>query len=177
MVLTIGASIVLDDVKLGDSIAVNGICLTVTSFSAQEFSADVMHETIRRSSLARLHSGSAVNLERAMPAQGRFGGHIVAGHSDGTGVIRSIRRDDNAIWFCIRTAPEILHYIVEKGSITIDGISLTVASVSDNDFNVSVIPHTADKTTLGKNRVGDTVNLENDCIGKYFEKFLVTQRV
>lgn len=171
-VLTIGAASVLKDMKLGDSIAVNGICLTVTSYTSTGFTADVMHETIQRSSLNSLHSGAMVNLERAMPANGRFGGHIVTGHIDGTGVIRRINRDDNAVWYSIRATPEILRYIVEKGSIAVDGISLTVAKVSDVDFSISVIPHTANHTTLAGKRVGDTVNLENDCVGKYIEKFL-----
>jgi len=171
-VLTIGAAFVLKDMKLGDSIAVNGICLTVTSYTSTGFTADVMHETIQRSSLNSLHSGAMVNLERAMPADGRFGGHIVTGHIDGTGVIRWIKRDDNAVWYNIRATPEILRYIVEKGSIAVDGISLTVAKVSDVDFSISVIPHTANHTTLAGKRVGDTVNLENDCVGKYIEKFL-----
>lgn len=171
-VLTIGAASVLKDMKLGDSIAVNGICLTVTSYTSTGFTADVIHETIQRSSLNSLHSGAMVNLERAMPADGRFGGHIVTGHIDGTGVIRWIKRDDNAVWYNIRATPEILRYIVEKGSIAVDGISLTVAKVSDVDFSISVIPHTANHTTLAGKRVGDTVNLENDCVGKYIEKFL-----
>ena len=171
-VLTIGAASVLKDMKLGDSIAVNGICLTVTSYTSTGFTADVMHETIQRSSLNSLHSGAMVNLERAMPADGRFGGHIVTGHIDGTGIIRRIKRDDNAVWYNIRATPEILRYIVEKGSIAVDGISLTVAKVSDVDFSISVIPHTANHTTLAGKRVGDTVNLENDCVGKYIEKFL-----
>lgn len=171
-VLTIGASGILKDIKTGDSISVNGICLTVTSFTPTEFTADVMHETMIRSSLSRLPSGSMVNLERAMPVNGRFGGHIITGHIDGTGIIRSMERDGNAIWYTIRTTKEILRYIVEKGSIGIDGISLTVARLSENDFSVSVIPHTARQTTLSVKRVGDTVNLENDCIGKYVEKFL-----
>ncbi len=171
-VLTIGAASILSDMKLGDSIAVNGICLTVTSYTSTEFTADVMHETIIRSSLSSLHTGTMVNLERAMPANGRFGGHIVTGHIDGTGVIRSIKRDDNAVWYNIRATPEILRYIVEKGSIAVDGISLTVAKISDANFSVSVIPHTAENTILTRKRVGDTVNLENDCVGKYIEKFL-----
>ena len=172
VVLTIGASRILDGVKLGDSIAVNGVCLTVTSFTASEFTADVMRETISRSALGNVNPGAEVNLERAMPADGRFGGHIVAGHIDGTGVIRAIQRDDNAILFSIRATPEILRYIVEKGSVAIDGISLTVTRVSDADFGVSIIPHTAGNTTLGKRKIGDTVNIENDCVGKYIEKFM-----
>ena len=132
-VLNIQARTVLENTKIGDSIAVNGICLTVTRLFADSFSADVMHETLNRSSLAGLMVGSRVNLERAMAADGRFGGHIVSGHIDGTGVIRSLTREENAIWVSIGTSPQILHLIVEKGSICIDGISLTVAYVDDQD--------------------------------------------
>jgi len=171
-VLTIGAKSVLSDVSRGDSIAVNGICLTVTSFTGAEFTTDVMPETINRSSFCLLRTGGAVNLERAMPANGRFGGHIVTGHIDGTGVIQSIQKDSNAFWYKIRADRKIMRYIVEKGSVAVDGISLTVAKVSDVDFSVSVIPHTVDNTSLSQKRTGDTVNLENDCIGKYIEKFL-----
>lgn len=171
-VVTVGASKVLDDLKQGDSIAVSGVCLTVVSPAEDSFSADVMHETAARSNLWNLNIGNMVNLERAMPLNGRFGGHIVAGHIDGTGVISSVQQDENAIWFTVRTSPSILRYVIDKGSIAIDGISLTVAGVSENDFSVSVIPHTAKNTTLGAKRVGDTVNLENDCIGKYVEKLL-----
>ncbi len=170
--LTIKASKVLEDAQVGDSIAVNGVCLTVTSCTADRFTADVMHETLNRSSLGSLRTGGKVNLERAMPADGRFGGHFVSGHIDGTGVVRAISHDDNATWYRIRTAREILHYIVEKGSIAIDGISLTVAAVASDDFSVSIIPHTLDQTTLAQRRVGDTVNLECDIIGKYVERFV-----
>ncbi len=171
-VLTVKANKVLQDVHLGDSIMVNGVCLTVTSFTKDRFSADVMHETLRRSSLGLLRSGGKVNLERAMAAQGRFGGHLVSGHIDGTGVIRAISRDDNATWYRIRTPREVLRYIVEKGSIAVDGISLTVAAVASDEFSVSIIPHTSDQTTLALRRVGDTVNLECDIIGKYVEQFV-----
>ncbi|MFT9078143.1 riboflavin synthase [Ethanoligenens sp.] len=171
-VVTVSASAVLDDLKQGDSIAVSGVCLTVVSLVENSFSADVMHETVERSNLLNLNIGGMVNLERAMPLNGRIGGHIVAGHIDGTGVISKARKDENAIWFTVRTSPAILRYVIDKGSIAIDGISLTVAGVSENDFSVSVIPHTAQNTTLGKKRVGNTVNLENDCIGKYVEKLL-----
>lgn len=173
--LFIGAERILEDIHIGDSIAVNGVCLTVTSYHTKGFSAFVMHETLRRSGLGGLHAGSHVNLERAMPANGRFGGHIVSGHIDGTGTIQSVKKDENADWFTIRTTSQILRYIIEKGSITIDGISLTVAAVSDEAFEVSVIPHTKSETTLGMRRIGDTVNLENDCIGKYVEKLLQGQ--
>lgn len=171
-VVTVSASAVLNDLKQGDSIAVSGVCLTVVSLVENSFSADVMHETVERSNLLNLNIGGMVNLERAMPLNGRIGGHIVAGHIDGTGVISKARKDENAIWFTVRTSPAILRYVIDKGSIAIDGISLTVAGVSENDFSVSVIPHTAQNTTLGKKRVGNTVNLENDCIGKYVEKLL-----
>lgn len=170
--LTIQAAAILDDVQLGDSIAVNGVCLTVTALTASTFSADVMHETLNRSSLGQLHGGSKVNLERAMAANGRFGGHMVSGHIDGTGVINRIQRDGNAVWYTIQTDASILRYIIEKGSVAIDGISLTVAKVIDEEFSVSVIPHTAANTTLSSRRNGDVVNLENDCIGKYVEKLL-----
>lgn len=171
-VLRIQAKKILEDVHIGDSIAVNGICLTVTEFTQSEFAADVMHETMRRTNLGQLRQGSPVNLERAMAANGRFGGHIVSGHVDGTGTIASITRDDNAIWYTISAAPAILRYIVEKGSITIDGTSLTVARVSDKDFAISAIPHTVAVTILGQKKVGDQVNLENDILGKYVEKLL-----
>lgn len=171
-ILSIQADLILSDLKIGDSVAVNGVCLTATSLSSQGFTADVMHETLDRSSLSQLKNGSHVNLERAMPADGRFGGHIVAGHVDGMGTIQKIRRDDTAIWYTIQAGPSILRYIVEKGSITIDGISLTVARVSAGDFSISAIPHTVQITTLGERREGDLVNLENDIIGKYVEKLL-----
>ena len=171
-ILTIKAKKVMEDIHIGDSIAVNGICLTVTSFSANEFQADVMHETLDRTSLKMLKPGSSVNLERAMAAGGRFGGHMVSGHIDGTGRITDIKEDSLAIWYTIETSPEILHYIVEKGSIAIDGISLTVAKVTQTTFAVSTIPHTRVVTTLGERKAGDLVNLENDIVGKYVEKFI-----
>ena len=171
-VLAIKAKKVLERTKIGDSIAVNGVCLTVTSLQPDGFTADVMAETIRRSSLGSCKVGSQVNLERAMAADGRFGGHIVSGHIDGTGVIRSLTREENAIWVSIGTSPQILHLIVEKGSICIDGISLTVAKVEEEEFQVSVIPHTGEETTLLGKVPGDSVNLENDVIGKYVERLL-----
>lgn len=171
-VLTVKASRVLEDVHLGDSIATNGVCLTVTDYTKSTFSADVMHETLNRSSLGSLRVGSPVNLERAMAANGRFGGHIVSGHIDGTGVIRSIKEDDNAVWYSISAEPDIVRLIVGKGSIAIDGISLTVASVSSTQFSVSIIPHTRAQTNLASKRVGDVVNLENDVVGKYVERLL-----
>lgn len=171
-VLTIRAHTVLEDAKVGDSIAVNGICLTVTGRTAGSFTADVMHETLDRSSLAGLRPGTEVNLERAMAAGGRFGGHIVSGHVDGVGRVQSVRRDDNAVWYTVSAPPRLLRYIVEKGSITVDGISLTVARVDGNGFAISAIPHTVAQTVLRNRRPGDLVNLENDIIGKYVEKLL-----
>ena len=173
-VLHIKARTVPEDLRLGDSVAVNGVCLTVVSHHAGGFAADVMHETLDRSALSDLRSGSRVNLERAMAANGRFGGHIVAGHVDGTGRIARLRRDDNAVWYTIQAGPEVLRYVVEKGSIAVDGISLTVARVEADRFSLSVIPHTAAVTTLGERRTGDRVNLECDVIGKYVEKLLRT---
>lgn len=170
--LTIQAERVLSDAAVGDSIAVNGICLTVTSLGTALFTADVMHETLNRSSLKGAKPGMHVNLERAMAAGGRFGGHMVSGHVDGTGTIREIRRDDNAVWFTVSAGPKLLRYIVEKGSITIDGISLTVAAVTEDSFSVSTIPHTNAVTTLGERKAGDAVNLETDIIGKYVERLL-----
>lgn len=175
-VLTIGCKTVLEDAKIGDSIAVNGVCLTVTSLGGSYYTADVMSETMNRSSLGQLASGSKVNLERAMPANGRFGGHIVSGHIDGTGTVQSIIPDDNAVWYTIAAKPELLRYIVEKGSITIDGISLTVAYVDEKCFKVSIIPHTQQVTALHNRRVGDLVNLECDIIGKYVEKLMTPQK-
>ena len=133
-VIHVQCSTVLEDTRIGDSIAVNGICLTVTSMESGGFTADVMNETLSRSSLAQTRPGDPVNLERAMAANGRFGGHIVSGHIDGTGIIREIRDDDNAVWYTVEAPPEILRYVVEKGSIAIDGISLTVARVDDRSF-------------------------------------------
>lgn len=171
--LAIKAEKVLCGTKVGDSIAVNGVCLTVTSLGSGTFTADVMPETLNRSSLGALKAGSSVvNLERAMELGGRFGGHIVSGHIDGTGRVSKLRDDGNAVWYTIEAGSSILKYVIEKGSITIDGISLTVAAVSHDSFSVSVIPHTRQVTALSQRKVGDIVNLENDCIGKYVERLL-----
>lgn len=173
--LELNATKVLEDVHLGDSIAVNGVCLTVTSFTSHSFCVDVMPETFRRTSLGSLSIGSKVNLERAMAANGRFGGHIVAGHVDDTGMISHTKKEGNAVWITVSTPDTLLRYIIEKGSITIDGISLTVAAVTDRDFSVSIIPHTGEETTLLGKKVGDLVNLECDMVGKYVEKLLSFQ--
>lgn len=169
--LTIAASKILEDIHLGDSIAVNGICLTVISWDNGSFTVDVMRETLERTSLHRLRAGSFVNLERALAANGRFGGHIVSGHIDGTGEIINIRRDANAVWYKIKTSEKIMEFIIEKGSIAIDGISLTVAKVDRSTFYVSVIPHTLENTILLSKKTGDIVNLENDIVGKYIKSF------
>ncbi len=172
--LTIGANLVLDGTKAGDSICTSGVCLTAAALTGDTFTADVMAETMRRTKLGSLKVGSPVNLERALRLDTRLGGHIVSGHIDGTGVITAMEREDNAVWVTVRTMPALLRYIIEKGSIAIDGISLTVAAVSDTDFQVSVIPHTGAQTTLLRQKVGDAVNLECDMIGKYVEKLMGT---
>lgn len=170
--LTVVARKVLSDVHPGDSIAVNGVCLTVVSFSAQEFTADVMPETLRKTNLFQLKTGHAVNLERALALGGRLGGHLVSGHVDGVGKIREKRSEGNAVLIHISEPPEVLRFVVLKGSIAVDGVSLTVAGLSYDSFSVSIIPHTASETTLGHKAVGDPVNLENDLIGKYVERLL-----
>lgn len=169
-VLTIQGKVIFNDLNLGDSVAVNGVCLTVTGCSSDTFQADVMHETLNRSSLGSLKRKSPVNLERAMPVNGRFGGHMVSGHIDGVGVISKIQKEDNAVWYTFRAQERILRYIIEKGSIAVDGISLTIASVTGEDFCISAIPHTVKSTILSQKAVGDMVNLENDLVGKYIEK-------
>jgi riboflavin synthase len=171
-VLTIQGNIIFGDLSLGDSVAVNGVCLTVSNLLSDTFKAHVMHETLSRSAIGILKTGAYVNLERAMPANGRFGGHMVSGHIDGVGKIKLIQRDGNALWYTIKADNRILRYIIEKGSIAIDGISLTVAAVTSSDFSISAIPHTVKSTILFQKNVGDSVNLENDPVGKYIEKFL-----
>ena len=173
--LAVSCEKVLTDVRQGDSIAVNGVCLTVTSFDRNYFTADVMPETIRCTEFRELKKGSPVNLERALTLASRLGGHIVSGHIDGTGTIESLQAEDNAVWVTIAAPGEILKYIVQKGSIAIDGVSLTVAYIDDSVFKVSIIPHTKDQTTLLGKKPGDEVNLECDMIGKYIEKLLVTR--
>ncbi len=173
-VFEISCKRVLEGLQIGDSIAANGVCLTATAFTSHSFTAAAMHETLRRSTLGNLHPGSPINLERAMAANGRFGGHMVAGHIDGTGTISNIEKDGNAVWYTLQASPQILRYIVEKGSVALDGISLTVAEVRADYFKVSVIPHTLAQTALAQKRTGDCVNIENDIIGKYVEKLLGT---
>jgi riboflavin synthase len=170
--LVIDCQKVLEDVHLGDSIAVNGVCLTVTHFDRSSFTADVMPETVRRTSLAELKKGSPVNLERALTLASRLGGHIVSGHIDGTGEIVKFADEGNAILMTVSAESGLLRYIVEKGSVALDGISLTVASVTDHDFTVSLIPHTREVTNLGSKKLGSPINIETDVLGKYVEKML-----
>ncbi|WHY02961.1 riboflavin synthase [Neobacillus sp. DY30] len=175
-VLTIQARKILEDVHLGDSIAVNGVCLTVTTFTAGQFTVDVMPETVKASSLQFLKRGSKVNLERAMAAGGRFGGHFVSGHIDGTGMIKSKRPIENAVYYEIEASQEILQYVIERGSIAVDGTSLTVFGVSDDAFTLSLIPHTLTESIIGLKGSGDIVNLECDMIGKYVGHFLTSRQ-
>lgn len=172
--LRLGARRVLEGTQIGDSIAVNGVCLTVTSMTPDrsEFTADVMPETVRRTSLSELQPGSPVNLERALTLSARLGGHIVAGHVDGVGTIAELHQEGNAILMRVTASPDLLRYIVEKGSVALDGISLTVAAVTAEDFTVSLIPHTREVTNLGSKQAGSRINIETDMIGKYVEKLL-----
>ncbi len=174
--ITISAERIFDDLKIGDSVSVNGMCATAAEISGNTFTADIMAESMRRTNLGDLKKGSRVNLERAMQLNGRFGGHIVSGHIDGTGVIISQRREDNAVWLTVGAPENIMRYIIEKGSVAIDGVSLTVASVYSDAFAVSLIPHTAGETTLLSKRTGEKVNLECDIVGKYIERFTPGQR-
>jgi riboflavin synthase len=172
VVLSIGCSEILEGTLLGDSISVNGVCLTVTSINGNGFDADVMPETVRATNLKHLKPGDAVNLERALSPLRRFGGHIVTGHIDGTGRISEIKKEDNAVWITVEADRELLRYIIHKGSVALDGISLTVQYVDDRVFKVAIIPHTRDYTTLPSAKAGYTVNLECDIIGKYIEKLI-----
>ncbi len=175
-ILKIRAEKVLEGTIEGDSIAVNGLCLTATAIEGGTFCADVMPESLRRSSLANLKKGDSVNLERALSLATRLGGHIVSGHIDGVGTIVKYRREANAVWVTINAPDSIMRYVVEKGSIAIDGVSLTVADVGDDYFSVSIIPHTGAKTILLAKHEGDSVNLESDIIGKYVEKLCTPQK-
>ena len=175
--ITIKAKKILEGIKLGDSISTNGVCLTVTSFDRNSFTIDVMAETMRRSNLKNISLRDEVNLERALSLGDRLGGHIVSGHIDGIGIVKNFEQEDNAVWIIVAASPEILKYIIQKGSIAIDGVSLTVAYVDDIVFKVSIIPHTKNITTLLRKKQGDEVNLECDMIGKYVEKILGAKEV
>jgi riboflavin synthase len=174
--IVISAIRILEDMKVGDSINTDGVCLTVTEFSPSTFTVDVMPETMQRSTFGKLKPGSRVNLERALRLTDRMGGHIVSVHIDGTGIIDRIRKDSNAVWLSVVADELILRYIVEKGSVAIDGISLTVANVDRRKFEVSVIPHTLAETTIPEKKTGDRVNIECDIIGKYIEKLGSTDK-
>lgn len=168
--LAIEAHKVLEGTKVGDSIAVNGVCLTVTSLSGQGFSVDVMPETLRRSNLGGLHYGDQVNLERALAAGGRLGGHLVLGHVDDTGEVVTISAEEAAHIVRISPPVELMPYMVDKGFIAVDGVSLTIAGLDDFSFTVSLVAYTLKRTTLGNRRPGDVVNLEADIIAKYVER-------
>lgn len=171
--IVIRAYRVLEGIKLGDSISTNGVCLTAVDFRDDTFTVDVMAETMRRSSFKKLTLGSRVNLERALRLGDRLGGHLVSGHIDGIGVISSLDKEDNAVWITVKTSSKLLKYIIHKGSIAVDGVSLTVAYVDERVFKVSIIPHTKDVTTLLEKSIGEEVNIECDMVGKYIEKLLL----
>lgn len=170
--LRVGAALILEGCKLGDSIAVNGVCLTVTKITNREIAFDVSVETLRHSNLGILKKGDQVNLERALAADGRFGGHMVSGHIDGTGTLNDYRQEGNAIVFTFNVTPAVARYLIIKGSIAIDGISLTISALAEDSFSVTVIPHSLQQTTLGQRNLGATVNLENDLVAKYIEKLI-----
>ena len=173
MLLSISANRIMDDLKLGDSVSVNGVCLTATAIDKGVFTVDVMPETYRNTNLKELQPGGKVNLERAMAAGGRFGGHIVQGHVDGIGVIRSVKSDQNAVVYEISPANgDVFKYIIPKGSVTLDGISLTVVKTTDSSFTVSIIPHPLAETVLAYKKAGDTINIECDILGKYVDHLL-----
>ena len=166
------ASAILDDLQVGDSVSVSGACLTATNIEGQSFMVDVSTETLNCTNLGSIAVGTPLNLERAMKLNARMGGHLVAGHVDGVGSLRAREQDGNAIYLTVEAPEEILRYCVPKGSVTMDGVSLTVNSVSDHSFSVAIIPHTAKVTTIGLKQIGDSVNLESDLIGKYVERLL-----
>jgi riboflavin synthase len=172
--MSILASTVLQDLKIGESVSVSGTCLTVTGIDDQEFSVDVSSETLNRTTLGSATAGTPVNLERAMKLNERIGGHLVTGHIDGIGIVRGREQDGNSFYVTIEAPEEILRYCVQKGSITVDGISLTINVVSEKSFSVAIIPHTAKVTTMGFKLIGDSINLETDLIGKYVERLLQT---
>ncbi len=174
--LTIKAQLVNSDLSIGDSINTNGTCLTVTEFNTNSFTVDVMAETMRRTNLDLLKSGSHVNLERALQLSDRLGGHMLSGHIDGIGTITQINQEEIATWFTISADKEILKYVIKKGSVAIDGISLTVADLTDSSFRISIIPHTAKETTLLSKKAGEVVNIENDLTAKYIEKFITGKK-
>jgi len=174
--LTIESKKIVEDVHIGDSISVNGICLTVTTFSTNQFQVDAMPETVKSTSLKSLNKGSNVNLERAMAANGRFGGHFVSGHVDGTGKITRKQKQENAIYYDIEIPSELMDLLLYKGSVTVDGTSLTIFDVTESGITISLIPHTAKETILGEKGNGDIVNIECDMLAKYVQKLLNQER-
>ncbi|SER46395.1 riboflavin synthase [Salipaludibacillus aurantiacus] len=175
IVMAIQADRILSDIHLGDSIAVNGVCLTVTTFNSQTFSVDLMPETVRNTSLRDLNVNSQVNLERAMSAEGRFGGHFVSGHVDGIGTIKAKRPEHNAVYYDIEIPKELRKYMMMKGSVSVDGTSLTIFGLTSDTFTISIIPHTIQETIIGEKGAGDIVNIECDMLAKYLEE-LITNR-
>ena len=170
MELTIACSLILEDIKRGDSISINGVCLTVSSFTSQTFTVDVIPETVKSSTMYELKNGSRVNLERAMPANGRFGGHFVSGHVDGIGVIRSVKKESNAVTKTIELDEVLMKYMMFKGSISIDGTSLTIFELGHNTITISLIPTTQEDSLLGEKGIGARVNIECDLLAKYTER-------
>lgn len=170
MELTIACSLILEDVKRGDSISINGVCLTVSAYDQNSFTVDVIPETVQSSTMSDLRTGSRVNLERAMPATGRFGGHFVSGHVDGVGIIRSVKKESNAVTKIIELNPSLMKYMMHKGSICVDGTSLTVFSVGKNTVTISLIPTTREDSLLGEKGIGERVNIECDLLAKYTER-------
>lgn len=169
--LKIKAQKILSDIAIGDSISVNGVCLTVTTFNKENFSVDIMPETVKATSLKYLSNGSKVNLERAMSADGRFGGHFVSGHVDGIGKVVNRKPASNAVYYEIEAETHLLNFMILKGSVAVDGTSLTIFALTDSSFTISLIPHTLSETILGHKGVGDIVNLECDMLAKYMEKY------
>ena len=170
MELTIACSLVLEDVKRGDSISINGVCLTVSGFDAKTFTVDVIPETVKSSTMHELKTGSPVNLERAMPANGRFGGHFVSGHIDGVGIVRSVKKEANALTKTIEISSELMKYMMIKGSIAVDGTSLTIFDMGQNTVTISLIPTTQEDSLLGAKGIGNRVNIECDLLAKYTER-------
>ena len=170
MELTISCALILEDIKRGDSISINGVCLTVSTFDAQTFTVDVIPETVKSSTMSGLKSGSRVNLERAMPANGRFGGHFVSGHIDGVGVIRSVKKEANAVTKTIELDSRLMKYMMLKGSIAVDGTSLTIFALGNNTVTISLIPTTQEDSLLGEKGIGAKVNIECDLLAKYTER-------
>lgn len=170
MELTIACALILQDIKRGDSISINGVCLTVSTYDENSFTVDVIPETVKSSTMSDLRTGARVNLERAMPAVGRFGGHFVSGHVDGVGVIRSVKKESNAVTKTIELDASLMKYMMIKGSVSVDGTSLTVFAVGKNSITISLIPTTQEDSLLGAKGIGERVNIECDLLAKYTER-------